>query len=90
VSSDPEQVEVLLLSEEDCAFCAEARAVLERLGDEYPLAIAEEPLASERGRALALEGGLLFAPGVLLDGVPFSYGRLSERKLRRELRRRRA
>jgi hypothetical protein len=30
----------------------------------------------------------MFAPGVLVDGEPFSYGRLSERKLRRELRRR--
>ena len=28
---------------------------------------------------------MLFAPGVLVDGRPFSYGRLSERKLRRTL-----
>jgi hypothetical protein len=28
---------------------------------------------------------VLFAPGVLVDGAPFSYGRLSERKLRRTL-----
>jgi len=28
---------------------------------------------------------VLFAPGVLLDGKPFGYGRLSERKLRRAL-----
>ena len=26
-----------------------------------------------------------FPPGVLIDGEAFSYGRLSERKLRREL-----
>ncbi|MGH9252739.1 MAG: hypothetical protein ACRD0W_24965 [Acidimicrobiales bacterium] len=30
----------------------------------------------------------LFPPGVLLDDDPFGYGRLSERKLRRELARR--
>lgn len=88
MSTQPEPIEVLLLSEEDCDFCVQARSVLERLAGEYPLAIEEEPLASERGQALALEGGLLFAPGVLLDGAPFSYGRLSERKLRRELKRR--
>ena len=35
-----------------------------------------------------MKGGLLFPPGVLIDGEPFSYGRLSERKLRRELDRR--
>jgi len=28
---------------------------------------------------------VLFAPGVLLDGHPFSFGRLSERKLRKAL-----
>lgn len=32
--------------------------------------------------------GILFAPGVLVDGAPFSYGRRSERKLRRHLARR--
>jgi hypothetical protein len=31
----------------------------------------------------------VFPPGVFLNGEPFSYGRLSERKLRRELDRRR-
>jgi hypothetical protein len=29
----------------------------------------------------------MFAPGVLVDGRPFTYGRLSERKLRRALER---
>ena len=31
-----------------------------------------------------------FPPGIFVDGEPFSYGRLSEKKLRRELDRRRA
>jgi glutaredoxin len=90
VNTDPEPIEVLLLSEEDCEFCVQARGVLERLAGEYPLSIKDEPLRSERGQALALEGGVLFAPGVFLDGAAFSYGRLSERKLRRELERRHA
>lgn len=30
----------------------------------------------------------MFPPGIFLDGEPFSYGRPSERKLRRELERR--
>jgi len=45
-------------------------------------------VASPEGQALAERGGILFPPGVFLDGAPFSYGRLSERRLRRELRRR--
>ncbi|MGH9119880.1 MAG: hypothetical protein ACRD0A_19005 [Acidimicrobiales bacterium] len=36
---------------------------------------------------MAAAAGMAFPPGVLLDGEPFSYGRLSERKLRRELAR---
>jgi len=35
-----------------------------------------------------MKGGLLFPPGILIDGEPFSYGRPSERKLRHELDRR--
>ena len=38
--------------------------------------------------ALAVHSGLLFPPGIFLDGEPFSYGRPSERRLRREIERR--
>ena len=40
-------------------------------------------LGSPEGQALADTGWLIFAPGVLIDGQPFSHGRLSERRLRR-------
>jgi thiol-disulfide isomerase/thioredoxin len=78
-------VEVLLLTQDHCALCDHAKQVLERLASEYPLTVTVQDLASPEGRALAERGGILFPPGVLLDGQPFSYGRLSERKLRREL-----
>jgi len=80
-------VEVLLLTQDDCKFCDEAKAILSRLGDAFLLRISTEELSSPRGQALALEGGLLFPPGILLNGRPFSYGRQSEKKLRRELER---
>lgn len=39
--------------------------------------------------AAVLAGSVsLFAPCIFVEGAPFSYGRLSERKLRRELERR--
>ena len=82
------RIEVLLLTEEDCAFCDQAHELVERLSEEYPLSIRAMGLGSSRGRALAAGGGILFAPGILLDGEAFSYGRVSERKLRRELERR--
>jgi len=76
---------VTLLTQADCALCAHARAVLARVGADYPLVVTEIDLASEPGRALAARAGVPFAPGVLVDGRPFGYGRLSERRLRREL-----
>ena len=81
-------MEVLLLTQAHCGLCAHAERVLERLAGDYPLQVTTLALASPQGRVLAQRGGILFPPGVFLDGEPFSYGRLSERRLRRELQRR--
>jgi hypothetical protein len=70
--------------------CELAKEILARLGNEYPLSVTEIDLRSDEGKRLAAGAGVLFAPGVLVDGQPFSYGRLSERKLRRLLDRRAA
>lgn len=84
----PQWVEVVLLTQPDCGFCDHARTVLERVGLDFALRISAIELGTPAGEALAREGGVLFPPGVFLDGQLFSYGRLSERKLRRELNRR--
>jgi glutaredoxin len=81
-------MDVILLTQPHCDFCDQAKAVLARLSREFPLSVREIELASAHGQRLACEGGVMFAPGVFVEGEPFSYGRLSERKLRRELRRR--
>lgn len=81
-------VEATLLTQEACAFCDDAKAILQRLAAEHPLQIVEVDLASATGRHLAEEAGVLFPPGILFDGDPVAYGRPSERRLRRELRRR--
>jgi glutaredoxin len=78
-------VQITLLTQTSCGMCELAKEILARLGNDYPLSITEIDLASEDGRRLAGDAGVLFAPGVLVDGQPFSYGRLSERKLRRLL-----
>ena len=80
-------IEVLLLTRDDCKFCEEAKAILRRLGDEFQLRVSTDDIGSPRGQASALEGGLLFPPGIVIDGRPFSYGRPSEKKIRRELER---
>lgn len=81
-------VDVLLLTQPACDFCDHAKAVLARLQQEFELNVEVADLDSPDGRRLAQTLGIVFAPGVLLDGELFSYGRPSERKLRKELQRR--
>ena len=82
--------EVLLLTQPSCHLCDHAKDILDRLAPTFDLEVREFPFLSPAGRSLAAQHQLLFAPGLLLDGRAFSYGRLSERKLRRELLRQRA
>jgi len=81
-------IEITVLTQPDCAFCERAAQVLARVSHDHPLAVRHVPLDSDEGRALAQRHGVLFAPGVFLDGQLVSYGRLSERRLRRQLARR--
>lgn len=83
-----EPVEITLLTQNTCGFCDQAKQVLDRVGQDHSLRVSEVDLAGDEGQLLAARAGVLFAPGVLLDGEPFSFGRLSERKLRRALAKR--
>ncbi len=78
-------VVVTLLTQSQCKFCDHAKATLARLGQEFSLKVTAVDIGSAQGQKLAEQGAVPFPPGVFLDGQPFSYGRLSERKLRREL-----
>ena len=79
--------EVTLLTQPACSLCDQAKTVLTGLQREALVTVREVDLTSPQGRELAIRHGVLFAPGVLVDGQPFSYGRLSEKKLRRHLAR---
>ncbi|WP_407973396.1 thioredoxin family protein (plasmid) [Burkholderia pyrrocinia] len=81
------QLEVLVLTQDDCTFCDAAIAMLERLSTEFPLAISTLSLASNEGQAIALKRGILFPPGILVDGEALCYGRPSENRLRRAFER---
>jgi glutaredoxin len=81
-------IQVLVLTQDQCGFCEQAADLLQRLAHEYELVTSTLDIDSPEGRARALQAGMLFPPGILLDGEPFSYGRPSEKKLRRELDRR--
>lgn len=80
-------IRATVLTQPDCRLCEHACAVLARVGQEHPLTIETVSLDSQTGRELGVRHGVAFAPGVLLDGTLFSYGRLSERRLRRHLAR---
>lgn len=79
---------VLILTQENCDFCDAATTMLERLSREYPLSVSTLELESAAGQALAEKGGILFPPGIFLDGEPCCYGRPSEARLRREIEQR--
>ena len=81
-------IQVLLLTQASCPFCVQAKELFDRLSHEYDLKVTVLDMQSPEGEALAVRSGLLFPPGVFLDGQLFSYGRPSERKLRQELQRR--
>lgn len=81
-------ITVTILTKPQCGYCEDAHELLQRLKGEYSLSVDTVDIQSTYGEALAKHGGILFPPGIFLDGVPFSYGRVSERKLRRELERR--
>lgn len=88
MSTDP--IRITLLTQADCGYCEHAKTVLAKVGHDYALTVDEVDLNTQQGRTLATTNGVLFAPGVLVDGAAFGYGRLSERRLRKELRRRTA
>ncbi|WP_024973269.1 glutaredoxin [Ralstonia pickettii] len=79
---------VVVLTQDNCAFCDAAIAMLGRLSATYPMAIDTVSLQSKEGEVLAVQGGIHFAPGILMDGEAVCYGRPSERLLRQEIERR--
>lgn len=76
---------ITLLTQPDCGLCEHAKTVLANVARDLPITVKEVDLASADGQQLAAGAWVLFAPGVLIDGTPFAYGRLSERRLRRAL-----
>ncbi len=80
---------VLVLTQQNCTFCEQAKELLGWLSTEYGFSVSVLDVASPEGEALAVRSGILFPPRILFDGEPISYGRPSERKLRQELERRR-
>ena len=78
-------IDIVVLSQPDCQFCDDAQAILARLAPTYPISVRQIALGSRQGQDLAARHGVMFAPGIVMNGRLVSYGRLSERRLRRHL-----
>ncbi|WP_276947587.1 glutaredoxin family protein [Ferrimicrobium acidiphilum] len=81
-------MEVVIVTQTDCHFCEMATEILDRLRAEFGLKIHHIDLAGEDGKLIVQKFGLLFPPGILIGDELVSYGRPSERKLRREFAKR--
>ena len=80
-------VQVTLLTAPRCESCEHAKKVLARVAVDYDIEVSVLSDESAEGAALMVQHLVPFPPGLLLDGKLFSYGRLSERRLGRELER---
>ena len=74
--------EALLYTRADCHLCQRARAILDAIARDYPLAIRE--LDVDADPALQARYGLS-VPAVEVDGRLLAAGRVSEFRLRRAL-----
>lgn len=80
-------MEILLVTAQGCHFCEDARDGLAELGVEFPLEVREVDALTPEGLAFVERHRPAMWPLVLVDGEPFSSGRLPRTKLRRLLER---
>ena len=76
---------VTLLTKPDCEQCDRAKEILGRLATELAFTIETISLDTSNGQRLAQTAGVMFAPGILIDGRLATFGRPSERRLRRDI-----
>ncbi len=81
-------IQVTFVTSEGCGFCSQAAALLEELGRRYPLQVEEIALHTTRGADIVRRCRAPFPPVVLVDGEYHGHGRISPRKLTRDLERR--
>ena len=80
-------ISIVILTQQDCASCEAAKVVVDRLARKYSLSVSAVLLDSRESASLAENGGVLFPPGIFINGKLFCYGGLSERMLRIEIER---
>lgn len=79
------EIKITILSRDDCQFCDMAKSLFNRLKEEFELNIEVKDVDTPEGKEQIIKYGFLFLPGILINDNPFSYGRPSEKKIRKEL-----
>ncbi len=78
-------IEVTLIESRGCHLCADARSALQEFGARYQLSLRSVDASSPEGLELIRRHRPTLQPLVLVNGEPFSAGRLPRRKLERYL-----
>lgn len=76
---------ITLVTRAGCCLCEQASALLGRLAGEYRLSVVEVDFDTAEGQRLVQQHGILYAPAVMIAGAPSLEGRISEKKLRKEI-----
>ncbi len=76
---------ITLLTKPHCGLCDRAKEILRYLSADFEFTLTEIDQDSDEGRELAMRHIVLFAPGLIIDGELFGYGRVSKPKLHRTL-----
>lgn len=79
------EIKITIFAKEDCSFCDMAKSLFRQFAYEFKLKVEVVDINTPEGEEGILKYGFLFAPGILINDLPFSYGRPSERKIRQKL-----
>jgi len=78
---------VTLVTAPNCHLCAHAREVLSRLSEEHSIVVTETEWDEPSGQRLVARDGVPFPPALYAGDELLGYGRISERRLRRQFAR---
>jgi glutaredoxin len=77
-----EKTKIIMYSKLDCPLCTKAKAVLEKLGEEFPITIEEVDIYQDDA---LLEKYQIMIPVVEIDGEEITYGIIEKDLIRKRL-----
>jgi hypothetical protein len=78
-------IDVVLITSEACHLCEMAKESLTELSVEYPMQIRTVDILDPEGLRLIRDSRAPFPPVLFVNGALHGYGRVSSRRLRRQL-----